>query len=67
MEKLQTSLDNHLETTPNIPIDVEVYLLTGTSRGVVYLHSHTPPIAHRDLTARNILINPGLTAKIADL
>ena len=67
MEKLQTSLDNLLETSPNIPLDVKVHLLTGTARGVVYLHSHTPPIAHRDLTARNILIDSGLIAKIADL
>ena len=67
MEKLQTSLDNLLETSPNLPLDVKVHLLTGTTRGVVYLHSHTPPIAHRDLTARNILIDSGLTAKIADL
>ena len=67
MEKLQTSLDNLLETRPDIPLDVKVHFLTGTARGVVYLHSHTPPIAHRDLTARNILIDSGLTAKIADL
>ena len=67
MEKLQTSLDNLLETSPNIPLDVKVHFLTGTARGVVYLHSHTPPIAHRDLTARNILIDSGLSAKIADL
>ena len=67
MERLQTSLDNLLETSPNIPLDVKVHFLTGTARGVVYLHSHTPPIAHRDLTARNILIDSGLTAKIADL
>ena len=67
MEKLQTSLDNLLETIPNIPLDIKVDLLTGTGRGVVYLHSHDPPIAHRDLTARNILVDSGLTAKIADL
>ena len=67
MEKLQTSLDNLLETSPNIPLDVKVHLLTGTIQGVVYLHSHTPPIAHRDLTAKNVLIDSGLTAKIADL
>ena len=67
MEKIQTSLDNLLETSPNIPLDVKVHLLTGTAQGVVYLHSHTPPIAHRDLTARNILIDSGLIAKIADL
>ena len=67
MEKLLTSLDNLLETNPNIPLDVKVYLLTGIAQGIVYLHSHTPPIAHRDLTARNILIDSGLIAKIADL
>ena len=67
MEKLQTSLDNLLESSPNIPIDLKVHLLTGTGRGVVYLHSHTPPIAHRDLTARNILVDDSLNAKIADL
>ena len=67
MEKLQTSLDSLLETSPNIPLDIKVYLLIGTGQGVVYLHSHTPPIAHRDLTARNILIDSGMNAKIADL
>ena len=67
MEKLQTSLDNLLETSPNIPIDLKVHLLTGTGRGVVYLHSRTPSIAHRDLSAKNILVDNGLNAKIADL
>ena len=67
MEKLQTCLDSLLGTTADIPLDVKTCLLTGTAKGVVYLHSHTPPIAHRDLTARNILIDSGLTAKIADL
>ena len=67
MEKLLSSLDNLLETNPNIPLDIKLHLLTGTGGGVVYLHSHTPPIAHRDLTARNILVDSGLTAKIADL
>ena len=67
MEKLQTSLDNLLETSPNIPIDLKVHLLTGTGRGVVYLHSRTPPIVHRDLSAKNVLVDNGLNAKIADL
>ena len=67
MEKLLTSLHDLLETTPDIPLEVKVHLLIGTARGVVYLHSHTPPIAHRDLTARNILVDSGLTAKVTDL
>ncbi len=67
MEKLLTSLDSLLETSPNIPIHVKVHLLVGTSRGLVYLHDRTPPIAHRDLSAKNILVSSGLNAKIADL
>ena len=67
MEKLQTSLDRLLETNPNLPIDLKVHLLTGTGQGVVFLHSHTPPIAHRDLSAKNILVDNGFTAKIADM
>ena len=67
MEKLQTSLDNLLETTPNIPLDLKLHLLTGTTQGVVYLHSQTPPIVHRDLSARNVLVDSNFNAKIADL
>ena len=67
MEKLQTSLDNLLETNPDIPIDIKLHFLTGTSQGVVYLHSHSPPIVHRDLSARNVLIDSGGNAKIADM
>ena len=35
MEKLQTSLDNLLETSHTIPIEVKVHLLTGTAQGMV--------------------------------
>ena len=34
--------------------------------GLQYLHSHAPPIVHRDISAKNILIG-GSRAKIADL
>ncbi len=34
---------------------------------MVYLHSRIPPIAHRDLSAKNILVDNGLNAKIADM
>ena len=67
MEKLPTSLDDLLEKHKEIPLDVKFSILVDVSRGLVYLHCHNPSIAHRDLTARNILLDLGLTAKIADL
>ena len=67
MEKLPTSLDDLLENHKEIPLDVKFSILVDVSRGLVYLHCRDPPIAHRDLTARNILLDLGLTAKIADL
>ena len=67
MEKLPTSLDDLLEKHREIPLDVKYSILVDVSRGLVYLHCRDPAIAHRDLTARNILLDLGLTAKIADL
>ena len=56
-----------LETTPNLPLAVKNSILLDTSRGLLYLHSQSPPIIHRDLTARNVLLNSAMVAKIADL
>ena len=67
MEKLPTSLDDLLENHKEIPLDMKFSILVDVSRGLVYLHCRDPSIAHRDLTARNILLDLGLTAKIADL
>ena len=68
MEKLRTSLDCQLATHPGIPLDKKVNILLDICKGMDYLHNQTPPIAHQDLTAKNILVNsPQLTAKIGDL
>ena len=42
-------------------------MLYDISSGLAYLHERSPPIIHRDLSARNILLNKELVAKIADL
>ena len=65
MEQLQCSLDDLLENTPNISL--ECYILQDVARGLVYLHSHDPVIIHRDLTARNVLLNSAMVGKIADM
>ena len=67
MEMLQGSLDDLLENTPDIPLTKKCSILQDVARGLVYLHNCTPAIIHRDLTARNVLLNCAMVAKIADM
>ena len=67
MEMLQGSLDGLLESTPNIPLAKKISILQDVARGLVYLHGRSPAIIHRDLTARNVLLNSAMVAKIADM
>lgn len=67
MERLDTSLHEFLESTPDLVLTTKQSILLGVARGLLYLHSQTPPIIHRDLTARNVLLNSSLVAKITDM
>ena len=67
MEKLETSLHEKLETEKNISLDIKLSILVDVAKGLAYLHGRSPPIIHRDLTARNILITTSGVAKITDL
>ena len=67
MEMLQESLDDLLENTPDIPLTKKCSILQDVARGLVYLHNCTSAIIHRDLTARNVLLNSAMVAKIADM
>ena len=66
MEYLPHSLDAVLEQRLNIATSVKVSFLYDVAKGLAYLHGQDPPIIHRDLTARNILLNSAMVAKIAD-
>lgn len=66
VEYLPENLDDLLEATSNIPLFLKRSILHDVALGLVYLHSHVPPIIHRDLTARNVLLNSDMRAKIAD-
>ena len=67
MERLDRSLDDLLETSPGLPLPLKLSLLTDVARGLLFLHTHNPPIIHRDLSARNVLLTSSLVAKISDL
>ena len=67
MERLLTSLHDLLETRPNIPLGLKHSFLYDVAQGLCYLHSRSPPLIHRDLSAKNVLLNSAMMAKIGDL
>ena len=67
MERMQESLTSLVEKYPSIPMYVKLSVLLDVSQGLWYLHSHHPPIVHRDLSPNNVLLNSHFVAKISDL
>ena len=68
MERLVTSLHAYLLNLDNsdLPLETKVSFLLDTAKGLDYLHSRTPAIIHRDMTATNVMLTSELTAKITD-
>ena len=52
---------------PHIPLGLKFSILYDVAQGLLFLHSQSPPIIHRDITATNVLLNSAMVAKIADL
>lgn len=69
MERLEKNLETFLESMPSVEITLSTKLsiLKDVACGLAFLHACTPAIIHRDLTARNVLLDSNLTAKIADM
>ena len=78
MERLLTSLHDLL--APDTPppsgavtplsffsMALKVSVLHNVACGLAYLHERSPPVIHRDLSARNVLLDSEMVAKIADL
>ena len=67
MECLDANLETLLTQTNNLSTPAKIKVLLDVAKGLVYLHTLSPPIIHRDLTARNVLLTNTLMAKIGDL
>jgi serine/threonine protein kinase len=68
MEKFDVNLETILETYKDIPFPLILHILQDIAEGLIYMHSQRPPIIHRDLTARNVLIDQrSFRATISDL
>ena len=78
MERLLTSLHDLL--APNAPppsgavtplsffsMALKCSVLHNVAYGLAYLHERSPPVIHRDLSARNVLLDSEMVAKVADL
>ena len=50
-----------------LPKEISYSILHDVALGLYYLHSQTPAVIHRDLSANNVLLTYNMTAKIADL
>ena len=78
MERLLTSLHDLLDPKvhpppppnapkPFFPLCLKESILYDVANGLTYLHEKSPPIIHRDSSAKNVLLNTAMVAKIADL
>ena len=78
MERLLTCLHDLLDPEidpppppdapkPFFPLSLKCSILHNVADGLAYLHERSPPIIHRDLSARNVLLSSDMVAKIVDL
>ena len=67
MEFLPTNLTSCIEQHGILPKEISYSILHDVALGLHYLHSQTPPILHRSLSSKHILLTPNMTAKISNL
>ena len=67
MEFLPINLTSCIDEYNILPNEISYSILHDVALGLYYLHSQTPPIIHRDLSANNVLLTHNMSAKISDL
>ena len=67
MEGLYMDLEQCLTVHSSVPLPIRLQILLDVAYGLLYLHSQSPPIVHRDLKASNVLLTSDMRAKLADL
>ena len=69
MELMHQTLEEFLEKNRGtLPLRKQVRICLKIVLGLLFLHEHNPQILHRDLTAKNVLMNEdGSVVKISDL
>lgn len=55
-----------LHKAPSLPWSKRIQIALDICRGLLFLHSHNPPIVHRDMKSVNVLMDEKLNAKISD-
>ena len=66
MERLMSTLYNYIIDHSNLSMEKKLSILHDVVKGLDYLHDHTPVIIHRNLTAKNVLLDSQQRAKISD-
>ena len=68
MELMEQTLEQFLRSNKEtLPQEKQISICLLIATGLQYLHQHDPQILHRDLTAKNVLMDKdGTTAKISD-
>ena len=67
MERLHSTLAATIDRYEVLPDQISYGILCDVSLGLRYLHEHSPPIVHRDLSANNVLLTSDMSGKISDL
>ena len=67
MEFLPSTLTSCIEKNGILRSELSYSILHDVALGLNYLHSHAPPIIHRDLSSNNVLLTPDMKAKVSDL